>query len=140
MAKKHSPRFLAVVEAARQEIAECEASDVRTMMEDGGPLVVIDVRERRRRLGPQRRGLVAPRAPLRTQQGLRVRASIQGPPELLAERLEPRLHRLHPAPQPQHLPLEGLALVAQRDAAVADPARHELEALLTRDGVRNREL
>ena len=46
MAKKHSPRFLAIVEAARDEIAECEASDVRTMMEDGGPLVVIDVRER----------------------------------------------------------------------------------------------
>ena len=46
MAKKHSPRFLAVVEAARHEIAECEASDVRKMMDDGGPLVVIDVRER----------------------------------------------------------------------------------------------
>ena len=46
MAKKHSPRFLAIVEAARDEIAECEASDVRTMMEDGGSLVVIDVRER----------------------------------------------------------------------------------------------
>ena len=46
MAKKHSPRFLAIVEAARDEIAECEASDVRTMMEDGEPLVVIDVRER----------------------------------------------------------------------------------------------
>ena len=45
MAKKHSPRFLAIVEAARNEIAECEASDVRRMMEDGGPLVVIDVRE-----------------------------------------------------------------------------------------------
>ena len=46
MAKKHSPRFLAIVDAARNEIAECEASDVRRMMDDGEPLVVIDVRER----------------------------------------------------------------------------------------------
>ena len=46
MAKKHNPRFLAIVEAARNEIAECEASDVRKMMEDGAPLVVVDVRER----------------------------------------------------------------------------------------------
>ena len=46
MAKKHSPRFLAIVDAARTEIAECEASDVRKMMDDGEPLVVIDVRER----------------------------------------------------------------------------------------------
>ena len=46
MAKKHNPRFLAIVEAARNEIAECEASDVRNMMDDGAPLVVVDVRER----------------------------------------------------------------------------------------------
>ena len=46
MAKKHDPRFLAIVEAARNEIAECEASDVRKMMDDGAPLVVVDVRER----------------------------------------------------------------------------------------------
>ena len=46
MAKKHNPRFLAIVEAARSEIAECEASDVRKMMNDGAPLVVVDVRER----------------------------------------------------------------------------------------------
>ena len=46
MAKKHNPRFLAIVEAARNEIAECEASDVRKMMNDGAPLVVVDVRER----------------------------------------------------------------------------------------------
>ena len=46
MAKKHNPRFLAIVEAARNEIAECEASDVRKMMDDGAPLVVVDVRER----------------------------------------------------------------------------------------------
>ena len=46
MARKHNPRFLAIVEAARNEIAECEASDVRKMMDDGAPLVVVDVRER----------------------------------------------------------------------------------------------
>ena len=34
------------MEAARNEIAECEASDVRKMMDDGVPLVVVDVRER----------------------------------------------------------------------------------------------
>ena len=46
MAKQHAPRFLAIVEAARQEIAECEAADLQVMMEDGQPLVVLDVRER----------------------------------------------------------------------------------------------
>lgn len=46
MAKKHTPRFLAIVEAARSEIAECEAVDLRAMTEDGQPLVVLDVRER----------------------------------------------------------------------------------------------
>ena len=46
MAKQHAPRFLAIVEAARQEIAECEAADLRAMMEDEQPLVVLDVRER----------------------------------------------------------------------------------------------
>ena len=45
MAKKHGPRFLAIVEAARSEISEYEAPDLRTMMDDGAPLVVIDVRE-----------------------------------------------------------------------------------------------
>ena len=46
MAKKHSPRFLAIVEVARNEIGECEAQDLRVMMDDSEPLVVIDVRER----------------------------------------------------------------------------------------------
>ena len=41
MAKKHTPRFLAIVEAARSEIAECEAADLRAMTEDGQPLVVL---------------------------------------------------------------------------------------------------
>ena len=46
MAKKHTPRFLAIVEAARSEIAECEPADLRAMTEDGQSLVVLDVRER----------------------------------------------------------------------------------------------
>ena len=46
MAKKHNPRFLAIVEVARREINECEAADLRVMLDDGAPLVVIDVRER----------------------------------------------------------------------------------------------
>jgi rhodanese-related sulfurtransferase len=46
MAKTHSPRFLAIVEAARSEIAECEAVDLRAMIDEGQPLVVLDVRER----------------------------------------------------------------------------------------------
>ena len=46
MPKQHSPRFLAIVEAARAEVAECEAADLRHMMDDGQPLLVLDVRER----------------------------------------------------------------------------------------------
>ena len=46
MAKKHSPKFLAIVEAARAEIPECEAQQLRLMLEDGKPLTVLDVRER----------------------------------------------------------------------------------------------
>ena len=46
MAKQHSPRFLAVVEAARAEVGECEAADLRRMMDDGQALLVLDVRER----------------------------------------------------------------------------------------------
>ena len=46
MAKMHSPRFLAIVEAARSEIAECEAGELRRMMAEDDSLVVIDVRER----------------------------------------------------------------------------------------------
>ena len=46
MGKKHNPRFLAAVETARSLIAECEAPELRLMMEDDEPLLVIDVRER----------------------------------------------------------------------------------------------
>ena len=43
MAKKHNPRFLAIVEAAREEISECSASDLPELIELGA--VIIDVRE-----------------------------------------------------------------------------------------------
>ena len=35
-----------MVEAARAEIPECEAGELRTMLDDGQPIVVLDVRER----------------------------------------------------------------------------------------------
>ena len=43
MAKKHSPRYLAIVEAARSEISECSAAELVGLVEEGA--VVIDVRE-----------------------------------------------------------------------------------------------
>lgn len=46
MAKTHSPKFLALVEAARSVIPECDAVDLRKMMDDSEPLVILDVRER----------------------------------------------------------------------------------------------
>ena len=46
MAKKHSPKFLQMVEQARTRIPECSAIELKAMLEDGSPLVVIDVRER----------------------------------------------------------------------------------------------
>ncbi|HJM54789.1 MAG TPA: rhodanese-like domain-containing protein [Poseidonia sp.] len=46
MAKQHAPRFLAIVEAAREVIPECVPSEFRVMLGDGQPLLVIDVRER----------------------------------------------------------------------------------------------
>lgn len=45
MGKKHSPRFLAAVESARNLINECEAHELLLMMNDDEPLLVIDVRE-----------------------------------------------------------------------------------------------
>ena len=43
MAKKHSPRFLAMVETARSEISECSAAELSELVKQGA--VVIDVRE-----------------------------------------------------------------------------------------------
>ena len=45
MAKKHSPKFLSIVEQARSMIPECDAVQLREMLADGDPLVVLDVRE-----------------------------------------------------------------------------------------------
>ena len=44
MAKKHSPRFLNIVEDARSKISECLASDLLELIEQGA--IVIDVREK----------------------------------------------------------------------------------------------
>ena len=46
MVKQHPPRFLAISEAARQVVQECEAPQLREMMNDGQPLVILDVREK----------------------------------------------------------------------------------------------
>ncbi|HJL97375.1 MAG TPA: rhodanese-like domain-containing protein [Candidatus Poseidoniaceae archaeon] len=46
MAKKHSPKFLAITESARAAIPECDAAALRVMLEDEDSLVVFDVRER----------------------------------------------------------------------------------------------
>jgi rhodanese-related sulfurtransferase len=43
MPKTHSPRFLSIVNAAREEIQECMAEDLLTLVNGGA--VVIDVRE-----------------------------------------------------------------------------------------------
>jgi len=43
MAKAHSPRFLAMVNSAREEINECMAPDLTKMIEEGA--IIIDVRE-----------------------------------------------------------------------------------------------
>lgn len=46
MAKTHSPKFLSIVEQARSMIPECDAVQLREMLAEGQPLVVLDVRER----------------------------------------------------------------------------------------------
>tara|TARA_B100000161_G_scaffold192573_1_gene139658 strand:+ start:637 stop:1005 length:369 start_codon:yes stop_codon:yes gene_type:complete len=43
MAKQHSPRFLAIVESARNEIGECSVEDLPALIDSGS--VIIDVRE-----------------------------------------------------------------------------------------------
>ncbi len=42
---KHSPRFLEIVNQARQLIRECTINDVRSWMEAGDPFTLVDVRE-----------------------------------------------------------------------------------------------
>lgn len=46
MAKQHAPRFLAIVESARESIPECNAQELKLMLSDNQSLLVIDVRER----------------------------------------------------------------------------------------------
>ena len=46
MGKKHSPRFLNIVNVAREQVSECDAGALRDMLADGRELVVLDVRER----------------------------------------------------------------------------------------------
>ena len=46
MGKKHSPRFLNIVNVAREQVSECDAGALRDMLADGQELVVLDVRER----------------------------------------------------------------------------------------------
>lgn len=42
---KHSPRFLAIVNEARQRIRECQAADVKARLDAGESLNLVDVRE-----------------------------------------------------------------------------------------------
>jgi rhodanese-related sulfurtransferase len=41
----HAPRFLALVDAARTRVREVDAATVRTMIETGEPVRIVDVRE-----------------------------------------------------------------------------------------------
>ena len=41
----HGPRFLALVDAARREIAETDADTVRQRLDDGDDMTLVDVRE-----------------------------------------------------------------------------------------------
>ena len=41
----HSPRFLALVDAARADITETDAAAVRQRLDDGDSVVLVDVRE-----------------------------------------------------------------------------------------------
>jgi rhodanese-related sulfurtransferase len=45
MAKQHSPRFLAIVNDAKQRIRECTPDDVKARLDAGEPFHFIDVRE-----------------------------------------------------------------------------------------------
>lgn len=45
MAKNHSPRFLKLVEEAKQQVTECTVADVKARLDRGEPLNIVDVRE-----------------------------------------------------------------------------------------------
>jgi rhodanese-related sulfurtransferase len=42
---KHSPRFLAIVDAARKNVRECTVADVKQRLDAGEKPLIIDVRE-----------------------------------------------------------------------------------------------
>lgn len=42
---KHSPRFLAIVDAARKNVRECTVADVKQRLDAGETPLIIDVRE-----------------------------------------------------------------------------------------------
>ncbi len=45
MAKQHSPRFLAIATEAKTRVLECTIEDLKLRMDQGEPIVLIDVRE-----------------------------------------------------------------------------------------------
>ena len=45
MAKNHSPRFLKLVEEAKQQVTEFTVADVKARLDRGEPLNIVDVRE-----------------------------------------------------------------------------------------------
>ena len=45
MAHKHSPRFLKIVDDARSRVKECTVDEVKTRLDRGEKLTLIDVRE-----------------------------------------------------------------------------------------------
>lgn len=45
MAKQHSPRFLAISAEAKSRVLECTIEDLKIRMDQGEPLLLIDVRE-----------------------------------------------------------------------------------------------
>ncbi len=45
MAKQHTPRFLAIAAEAKSRVLECTVQDLKIRMDQGEPLLLIDVRE-----------------------------------------------------------------------------------------------
>jgi rhodanese-related sulfurtransferase len=45
MAKQHTPRFLAIAAEAKSRVLECTVQDLKIRMDQGEPILLIDVRE-----------------------------------------------------------------------------------------------
>jgi len=45
MAPNHTPRFLAIVNDARKKVRECTVEDVKSRLDKGKTLLIVDVRE-----------------------------------------------------------------------------------------------